>query len=138
MNSERQRGILEALLNRSPLLDQIAPNSGIGGLSSLLRQPPINPAPSANPSKLFEYFSAEVEKREIWNKASIIPGQDPSVIRTDVDGRYIRYNEYGQETPYGWEKDHAFPKSLGGLDVLSNLQQRHWLGNRLKGNRFIG
>ena len=49
--------------------------------------------------------------------------------RIDCDGRIIRWDEYGQDTAFGWHVDHITPVALGGTDEVRNLRARHYLGN---------
>jgi len=37
-------------------------------------------------------------------------------------------------SPYGWEIDHIFPVSRGGLDVFPNVRALHWRNNVRRGN----
>lgn len=67
--------------------------------------------------------SREHLKRQVWNKARIVPGADPAVWRKDPRGAVIRYADHGnRESPYGWVIHHVIPPSQGGGDALSNLQ----------------
>ena len=68
----------------------------------------------------------------IWNKALADPNSDPSVFRKDRYGAWIKWNEYGQTSRYGWEVDHIIPVARGGSDAVSNLQPLHWQNNRQK------
>jgi len=80
-------------------------------------------------------FSA-VTKIAVWNKAQIVPGRDPSLMRKDSCGAWIEWNQYGVTTPYGtgWEIDHVKPVAKGGGDELPNLQPLQWQNNRRKGD----
>ncbi|MGB0063212.1 MAG: HNH endonuclease signature motif containing protein [Terracidiphilus sp.] len=70
----------------------------------------------------------------IWAKGQAVLGYDANVYRKDVYGSWMKWNDYGQTTQYGWEADHIFPVCRGGLDVLSNLQPLYWENNRKKGD----
>ncbi|MGQ0742479.1 MAG: HNH endonuclease [Alphaproteobacteria bacterium] len=70
----------------------------------------------------------------VWLKGIRVEGYDP-VFRKDVYGGWMKFDQYGQETEYGWEIDHIVPSSLGGSDDLSNLQPLWWLHNRKKSDR---
>jgi len=72
----------------------------------------------------------------VWDKARVVSGQDPTQVRKDACGAWIRRREYGQTTEYGWEIDHIVPVASGGTDRLENLQPLHWRNNRHKGDDY--
>ncbi len=68
----------------------------------------------------------------VWQKAAIVPGNDPSIFRKDVCEAWIKKADYGnRDSIYGWEVDHIIP---GGGDIISNLQPLHWENNVAKGD----
>jgi hypothetical protein len=72
---------------------------------------------------------------QVWNKARIVPPNDPNVYRQDRCTAYIRRLDYGNcNSAYGWEIDHIIPN---GNDDLSNLQPLHWQNNRAKGDGVL-
>ena len=81
------------------------------------------------------YFSQQTID-EVWKKAKVVPGFDPSLWRKDFAGAWIAYNAYGQQGPFGWEIDHLKPVTLRGTDDLSNLNPLQWQNNRTKGDNF--
>ncbi|MEO0982032.1 MAG: HNH endonuclease signature motif containing protein [Pseudomonadota bacterium] len=72
-----------------------------------------------------------------WEQAKVIPGSSPFEWRLDPYGWFIRRQEYGQLSEFGWEIDHRVPKASGGTDSLRNLQAMHWKNNRAKGARVF-
>ena len=74
--------------------------------------------------------------QDVWNKGIVVTGYDSKVYRKDICGHLIKFDEYGQETGYGWEIDHIYPVSKGGSDDLSNLQPLYWENNRKKGDTY--
>lgn len=72
----------------------------------------------------------------VWQKATIVNGYDSNKWRKDCCGAWINYDQYGHETDYGWEIDHALPCCKNGTDDLTNLRAMHWQNNRCKGDDF--
>lgn len=72
----------------------------------------------------------------IWAKAQIVQGNDANVYRRDSYGTWIKWDQYGQTSQYGWEVDHIVPVSRGGSDAMSNLQPLQWENNRKKGDNL--
>lgn len=70
-----------------------------------------------------------------WDKAKPIRGENPDVLRKDVEGNKIRRGSHGTQGQYGWEVDHKNPISKGGTDSPRNLQALHWEANREKGDK---
>lgn len=72
----------------------------------------------------------------LWNDAHSIEGKSPNLWRKDFAGAWIRYDQYGKRTPYGWEVCHIKPLSKGGNDSLENLIPIHWRNSRYKGEDY--
>lgn len=73
----------------------------------------------------------------VWGKGQPVPGLDPSIIRKDSCGAWIKRADYGNtDSQYGWEIDHNYPVSKGGSDTLGNLQPLQWQNNRHKGDSY--
>ena len=79
----------------------------------------------------------EQEKLAVWNKGSIIRGENPDVYRKDYLGYKIRYASHGALTDLGWEIDHIIPLSRRGPDTLANKQPLQWAANRRKAARVL-
>lgn len=73
----------------------------------------------------------------VWYKATIVPGHNPSEIRKDRCGAWIKFADYGNDnSDYGWEIDHEKPLAKGGINDLDNLQPLHWRNNRGKSDNW--
>jgi hypothetical protein len=85
-------------------------------------------------------FLTESERRKLaaWNKAHPVVGYEPVKYRKDRFGAWIAYDEHGKVTMYGWEIDHVWPLSQGGLLASQNEVATHWKHNRAKSDNFVG
>lgn len=73
----------------------------------------------------------------VWQRATPIHTEDPSVERRDVCGARIRRADYGLTSKAtGWEIDHVMPVAEGGGDDLINLQPLQWQNNWAKGDMW--
>jgi hypothetical protein len=67
---------------------------------------------------------------QVWQKGITVPKYDPRLIRKDLCGAWIRWDQYGnRKSQYGWEIDHVVPSSQNGSDSLSNLRPLQWQNN---------
>jgi len=73
---------------------------------------------------------------EVWNKATIIPGEDSTKIRKDCCGASIYFDKHGDTVLHGWEIDHIKPVAKGGKDEMNNLQPLQWQNNRSKSDDY--
>lgn len=68
--------------------------------------------------------------QKVWEKGSIVSGNDPQEWRKDQCGAWIGRNYYGnRNSEYGWEIDHIRCTANGGSDTLSNLRPLQWQNN---------
>jgi hypothetical protein len=59
---------------------------------------------------------------QVWEKAALIPGMDPSLVRRDEQGALIRKSEFNNESSiYGWCFHHLKPVWEGGSNDLGNV-----------------
>ena len=83
--------------------------------------------------------------QKVWEKATIVSGQDPDVWRQDQCKAWIGRNFYGnRNSEYGWEIDHIYPeKKLQEkgvpqdlIDNINNLRPLNWKNNQSKGTDY--
>lgn len=72
----------------------------------------------------------------VWQKALAVENNDPNIYRKDYSGAWIRRDQYGKQTEYGWEIDHLNPISKGGTDDINNLYTLQWENNRMKSDNY--
>lgn len=72
----------------------------------------------------------------VWKKGKIVEGYDSNTYRKDRCGAWMKKEDYGQTTKYGWEIDHKKPVAKGGTDDTDNLQPLHWENNRGKSDNY--
>jgi len=65
-------------------------------------------------------------KDKLWKKAIEIKDKDPKLIKKDLYGNEIHYNDFGKKTKYGWKIDRITPTEKGGSDDIANLQILHY------------
>lgn len=73
---------------------------------------------------------------QMWDKAKVIDGYDSNRWRQDFAGAWIKKDQYGIQSTFGWEIDHLTPVSQGGTDDVSNLNPLQWENNRTKGDDY--
>lgn len=72
----------------------------------------------------------------LWQDSLSVEGVDPSLWRKDFAGAWIRRDQFGKHSDYGWTIDHIMPLSCGGSDIRANLQVIHWKNQVSKGDRY--
>ena len=80
-------------------------------------------------------FTVE-EIEAVWKKAYPQESNNPDVFRNDYAGAWIKKEDYGKETNFGWEIDHLRPLVKDGDYSLDNLYPLHWQNNRKKGDSY--
>lgn len=74
------------------------------------------------------FFEYTVQK--VWEKGTVVAGNEPNDWRKDQCGAWIGRSYYGnRNSQYGWEIDHIKPESQGGGDELLNLRPLQWENN---------
>lgn len=80
----------------------------------------------------------------VWEKGRVIKGKDKDVYRLDAAGAIMKKDNRKNNTQYGWEIDHIFPKKRlteAGVpenkwDDLVNLSPLQADNNRKKGDDY--
>lgn len=73
----------------------------------------------------------------VWEKAKIVPNNDPAIFRQDYAGAWIRRDHYGRiNSEYGWQADHLLPLAMDGSYDISNMYPLQWENNNRKGDNY--
>lgn len=72
----------------------------------------------------------------VWDNAAKEDGYNPDLWRKDMFGAWIRRDNYGVHSIFGWEIDHFRPISKGGSDEIQNLNAMQWQNNLQKSDNF--
>lgn len=78
----------------------------------------------------------DLKKDFIWHRAIEIPEQDGEKVRKDCAGAIIHWDEYEQDSEYGWTIVPLVPYSKGGSDCLMSLMPYHVRNAASKGIDF--
>ncbi len=84
-----------------------------------------------------EYSRKQID--EAWERSQQVEGYDPKVCRKDPCGAWIKYDQYGEQSEYGWNIDHIMPKTLFELsryEFSENRRAMHWENNNKKSDDF--
>ncbi len=79
---------------------------------------------------------SEEKIKQIWDNSQKVENEDPNNFRKDPCRAWIKWDEYGKDSKYGWSIDHILPESLGGTDRNENLRAMHFKNNQSKANNF--
>lgn len=96
---------------------------------------------------LKSYTEMDIEniKKSVWQKGQAVEGFNPDLYRKDPCGAWIVWDKYGvQDSIYGWEIDHIYPKSkleargfrAEQIDDLRNLRPMQHSNNANKGDDY--
>ena len=94
--------------------------------------------------KFYDKDMDDSVKLQVWNNAKSVDGFDNAKYRKDPCGAWMIYEEYGnQDSIYGWQIDHIYPKSLlqdkfkeSEIDNPANLRAMQWENNESKDNNY--
>ena len=78
----------------------------------------------------------EQEIEEVWQKANIIPNNNPNIYRQDYAGAWIRRDQYGQTTEYGWAIDLIKPLIQNGTYDMGNMLPLQHQNKTKKGDDY--
>lgn len=83
--------------------------------------------------------------QNVWEKGIKVEGYSSELIRKDACGAWMVRSQYGnQDSPFGWEIDHIYPKSklekLGvpeeRIDAIVNLRPMQHDNNQSKADSY--
>ena len=79
---------------------------------------------------------SERQKDHCWEKAPKRSSLNENEYRFGAAGALIKYDDYGEDSEFGWNIDHKIPTSAGGSDEDSNIRAMHWENNLAKGDDY--
>lgn len=73
----------------------------------------------------------------IWEKGVVVEGYNSSLYRQDAAGAWMARDAYADKNrELGWEIDHIYPKSKGGMNHFINLRPMNWKNNLSKKDNY--
>ncbi|EJW89528.1 HNH nuclease [gut metagenome] len=81
-------------------------------------------------------MTIELRKDFFWHRALPIPGQDAARVRKDYAGAIIHWDEYEQDSMFGWTIVPLVPYSKGGDDNWMSMLPYHMKNALAKGDDY--
>ena len=78
----------------------------------------------------------DMEIEEVWQKANIIPNNNPNIYRQDYAGAWIRRDQQGIQSEYGWEFDCRGLLGWDGTYGMWNRLPLQHQNNAKKGDHY--
>lgn len=73
----------------------------------------------------------------VWEKGIVVEGYNSSLYRQDAAGAWMARDAYADKNrELGWEIDHIYPQSKGGINHFLNLRPMNWKNNLSKSDNF--
>lgn len=72
----------------------------------------------------------------IWHRAIKVEGEDENIIRQDYAGALIRWDEFEQNTEYGWTMTPMLPITKGGKADFMSMIPWHIQNAKSKGDNY--
>lgn len=79
---------------------------------------------------------SETQIQNVWNKGLSQENYNSDKYRKDCCGAWIKRDDYGKNTSFGWTVDHVYPESKGGSNDLLNLRPMQWENNLSKSDDY--
>lgn len=83
-------------------------------------------------------------KKKVWGQGRVVDGYDPEKVRMDACNAFMIYDDFDNQSIYGWQIDHVCPKSLlkdlgyaeDKIDDIINLRPMQWQNNLSKSDDY--
>mgnify|MGYP005834592129 CR=1 FL=1 len=82
------------------------------------------------------HLSILLRAARVWEKAEKVEGYNPQIWRKDFAGAWIRRQDFGLRTMYGWGIGFICPSSRGGNSEDGNLIPIHWKNKMSKSEDY--
>ena len=74
--------------------------------------------------------------QEIWEKAVIQDNNNPEMYRKDYAGAWIKRDQYGMKTDFGWVKEYIVPIKNGGDSESFNVMPVNWRNHKDRNDAY--